>query len=41
MGGFADALALDCMVSARKAIEELGWKPGARPILEELADQRG
>jgi nucleoside-diphosphate-sugar epimerase len=41
MGGFADALALDCMVTARKAIEELGWKPAARPVLEELGQQRG
>jgi nucleoside-diphosphate-sugar epimerase len=41
MGGFADALALDCMVTARKAIEELGWKPIARPVLEDLAQARG
>jgi nucleoside-diphosphate-sugar epimerase len=41
MGGFADALALDCMVTAHKAIEELGWKPGAPTVLEELAQQRG
>ena len=41
MGGFADALALDCMVTAHKAIEELGWKPSARHVLEELAQQRG
>jgi nucleoside-diphosphate-sugar epimerase len=41
MGEFADALALDCMVTAHKAIDELGWKPGARPVLEELAQQRG
>lgn len=40
MGPFADALALDCMVTARKAIEGLGWKPSARPVLEEIA-QRG
>jgi nucleoside-diphosphate-sugar epimerase len=41
MGEVADALALDCMVSARKAMAELGWKPGARPVLEEFAQQRG
>jgi len=37
MGPLADALALDCMVTARKAIEELAWKPAAPPVLEALA----
>jgi nucleoside-diphosphate-sugar epimerase len=41
MGAFADALALDCMVTAHKAITELGWKPNAPTVLEEFAQQRG
>lgn len=36
MGPLADALALDQLISARKAEQELGWVPRAKPVLEEL-----
>ena len=34
--GFADALVLDQQVSGEKAKKELGWKPHAKPVLEDL-----
>jgi nucleoside-diphosphate-sugar epimerase len=37
MGALADALVLDQLISARKAEQELGWAPRAKPVLEELA----
>jgi nucleoside-diphosphate-sugar epimerase len=37
MGPLADALALDQLISARKAVEELGWAPKGKPVSEELA----
>lgn len=37
MGPLADALTLDQLISARKAIEELGWAPKAKSVLEELS----
>lgn len=37
MGPLADALTLDQLISAQKAERDLGWKPRARPVLEELA----
>lgn len=36
MGPLADALALDQLISARKAERELGWTPRAKSVLEEL-----
>ncbi len=36
MGPLADALALDQLISARKAVEELGWAPKGKPLEEEL-----
>jgi nucleoside-diphosphate-sugar epimerase len=35
MGPLADALTLDQLVSAEKAVRELGWKPQAPSVLEE------
>ena len=37
MSPMADAFTLDQLVSAGKAVRELGWKPRGRPVLEELA----
>jgi nucleoside-diphosphate-sugar epimerase len=37
MGPLADAMTLDQLVSARKAVTELGWAPKAPQVLEELA----
>ncbi len=39
MGPMVDAMLLDQMVSGRKAMEELGWRPSARPVLEVLAQR--
>jgi nucleoside-diphosphate-sugar epimerase len=36
MGPLADALTLDQLISSRKAMEELGWTPKAKPVLEDL-----
>jgi hypothetical protein len=36
LGPVADALALDQVVSARKAARELGWSPKAKSVLEDL-----
>ena len=35
MGPLADALTLDQLVSAERAVRELGWKPQAPSVLEE------
>jgi nucleoside-diphosphate-sugar epimerase len=35
MGPLVDGLLLDQLVSSRKAMRELGWRPTARPVLEE------
>lgn len=40
MGPLADALILDQLISAQKAMRELGWNPYRPPVPEELA-QRG
>jgi len=37
MGPMADALTLDQMISSRKAMQELGWTPKAKSVIEELA----
>jgi nucleoside-diphosphate-sugar epimerase len=37
MGPLADALTLDQLISARKAVAELGWAPKGRSILEQLS----
>jgi nucleoside-diphosphate-sugar epimerase len=37
MGPLADALVLDQLISARKAVEELGWAPKRKPLPQELA----
>jgi nucleoside-diphosphate-sugar epimerase len=37
MGPMADALILDQSISSRKAMQELGWSPKAKSVLEELA----
>jgi nucleoside-diphosphate-sugar epimerase len=37
MGPVADALALNQRISSRKAMQELGWTPKAKSVLEELA----
>ena len=36
MGAFADALALDQLISGEKAVKELGWSPRAASVLEDL-----
>jgi nucleoside-diphosphate-sugar epimerase len=38
MGGFAEALALDQLISSAKAERELGWSPHRPTLLEELAN---
>lgn len=40
MGPLADAMVLDQIVSADKAMQELGWSPSRRSVLDEFA-QRG
>lgn len=37
MGPVADALCLDQRISARKAMQELGWTPTAKSVMEDLA----
>jgi len=36
MGGFADALVLDQLISGEKAKKELGWSPRAASVLDDL-----
>jgi nucleoside-diphosphate-sugar epimerase len=36
MGPMADALMLDQLISSRKAMQELGWTPKAKSVMEEL-----
>uniref|UniRef100_Q028X8 NAD-dependent epimerase/dehydratase n=1 Tax=Solibacter usitatus (strain Ellin6076) TaxID=234267 RepID=Q028X8_SOLUE len=36
MGPVADALALDQRISSRKAMQELGWTPKSKSVIEEL-----
>ena len=38
MGLMADALTLDQSISARKAMQELGWAPKGKSVMEELAE---
>jgi nucleoside-diphosphate-sugar epimerase len=37
IGPMADAMILDQMISSRKAMQELGWTPKAKSVIEELA----
>ena len=37
MGPLADALTLDQLISAHKAMQELGWVPKAKSVLEDLS----
>lgn len=37
MGPMADALTLDQVISAQKAVRELGWNPKGKSLLEELS----
>jgi nucleoside-diphosphate-sugar epimerase len=37
IGVYADALALDQQITARRATELLGWQPKARGVLDEIA----
>ncbi|MEU4106768.1 hypothetical protein AB0F16_40555 [Streptomyces tanashiensis] len=34
---FAEALALDQVVSGRRAVDELGWRPSRPHVLTEIA----
>jgi len=36
LGGFADAIACDQVVSGQRAVRELGWRPSRHSIVDEL-----